>query len=466
MNLNAGIALADEIEREIVDAYLEPGQLFATEEELRPRHDSGRSTIRQAARILEQRGVACMRRGVGGGLIIMQPDPEAIGRMLAMVIGSRLGNFFDMLRLVKATDASIIPTGIGQIDLTACDKLREMADRNEQMPVDEFLMSRAHWQLLRTALGAIGNPASMLAYQTWNEINADLIPHSMQVSETRRRGEYWALTLQAVEELIAGDIAALFELRSRQIAFAVDWHAWRKMESHRPLSPSLNSPNLVDFSAGRHGAARLIRELLHQIRLRDWEEDAKLGGYAELMEQFGASAAVLRQATRMLEECSAIYTRRGRNGGIFIGRPDEEMPVSRAARYIRQSKVSPDTLRSLLAQILLECLSQVPDRASSSTIAHLKASIAKAAAAEPGKVQADLSLAIASASGNAALEIWVKILLNSLPPCSAVSGQIHADAVKAYKALEESIDIFDTGRSRRALLQLLMHAELEGRGSA
>ena len=196
MKPNAGIALADEIESSIADAYLEPGQLFATEEELRPRHDSGRSTIRQAARILEQRGVAYMRRGVGGGLIVMEPDPESIGRMLAMVIGSRLGSFFDMLRLVKATDASIIPSGIYTINLAECDRLREIADRNEQMPVDEFLMSRAHWHLLRSALGSLGNAASMLAYQTWNEINADLIPHSMQVSETRRRGEYWALTLQ------------------------------------------------------------------------------------------------------------------------------------------------------------------------------------------------------------------------------------------------------------------------------
>ena len=71
-----------------------------------------------------------------------------------------------------------------------------------------------------------------------------------------------------------------------------------------------------------------------------------------------------------------------------------------------------------------------------------------------------------SGCGQRSPEIWVKILIHSRPPCTAVSGQIHADAVKAYKALEESIDIFDTGRSRRALLQLLMHEELEGRGSA
>ncbi|MFX8660819.1 hypothetical protein ABTM16_19235, partial [Acinetobacter baumannii] len=88
---------------------------------------------------------------------------------------SRLGNFFDMLRLVKATDATVLPSGINGLNLAECDGIRAMADAMEAMPADEFSHERAHWRLLRRALGALGNPATLLAYHTWLECNADLI---------------------------------------------------------------------------------------------------------------------------------------------------------------------------------------------------------------------------------------------------------------------------------------------------
>jgi len=458
---SGGIALADEIEEAIAAAFPEPGSLFATEDQLRPRHGTGRSTVRQAARILEQRGVAYMKRGVGGGLIVMEPDPEPVGRMLAIVIGSRLGNFFDMLRLVKATDATVLPSGIGGLDLAECDGIRAMADKMEAMAADEFSQERAHWHLLRRALGALGNPATLLAYHTWMECNADLIPFSMNVSETRRRGEYWALTLQAIEALVAGDISSLFEFRNRQIRFAVDWHAWRGMESHRPLTPSLNSPNLVDVTAGRHGADRLSRELLHEIRLRRWEPDAHLGGFSELMERYGVSSAMLRQATRMLEECSTVYTKPGRGGGVFIGDCSPEVPIRRATNYLKQARVPAEDIRTFLTQILLECLSQIPDRATSHRIEQVRDGFALAARQKPGIIAPELVMAIGQASGNAALSIWVEVLMKALPQ----QRRRHIpdiDLNPCFDALAESIAAYDTGRARRALIQLTRSADLVG----
>lgn len=458
---SGGIALADEIEQEIAAAFPEPGSLFATEDQLRPRHGTGRSTIRQAARILEQRGVAYMKRGVGGGLIVMEPDPEPVGRMLAIVIGSRLGNFFDMLRLVKATDATILPSGINDPDLAECDEIRAMADEMEAMAADEFAQGRAHWRLLRRALGALGNPATLLAYHTWMECNADLIPFSMNISEARRRGEYWALTLQATEALIAGDISSLFEFRNRQIRFAVDWHAWRRMESHRPLTPSLNSPNLVDVTAGRHGADRLSRELLHEIRLRRWEPDVHLGGFAELMKRYGVSSAVLRQAIKLLEECSTVYTKPGRGGGIFISDCDPEVPIRRATNYLKQARVPAEDIRTFLTQILLECLSQIPDRATTQSIQQVRDGLALAANQRPGIIAPELVSAIGQASGNAALSIWVEVLLNALPQ----TGRRHTgdvDLTPCFNALANSITSYDTGRARRALIQLTRSADLVG----
>ena len=111
-------------------------------------------------------------------------------------------------------------------------------------------------------------------------------------------------------------------------------------------------------------------------------------------------------------------------------------------------------------------LSQVPDRASSDEIATLKSEISKAGDGGQGSVPAELALATASASGNAALETWVKILVRCLPRRSTRFKPLEPETARAYAALQESIDVFDTGRSRRALLQILQSCELSGGGPA
>src|SRR5277367_1021226 len=62
---SAGMLLADEIERQIREGCLLAGSLFASEQELQSRSKAGRSVVRHAVRLLERRGVASMRRGVG-----------------------------------------------------------------------------------------------------------------------------------------------------------------------------------------------------------------------------------------------------------------------------------------------------------------------------------------------------------------------------------------------------------------
>jgi DNA-binding GntR family transcriptional regulator len=63
---SAGVALADEIEHEIRSAQHAPDSVLAFENELQARHGAGRSVVRQAIRILVQRGVVYTRRGKGG----------------------------------------------------------------------------------------------------------------------------------------------------------------------------------------------------------------------------------------------------------------------------------------------------------------------------------------------------------------------------------------------------------------
>ena len=68
--------VADQIAQTIVGQRWEPGELFGSEVELIARYGVSRAVFREAVRLLEHHGLAEMRRGLHGGLFIVQPDPD------------------------------------------------------------------------------------------------------------------------------------------------------------------------------------------------------------------------------------------------------------------------------------------------------------------------------------------------------------------------------------------------------
>lgn len=68
-------ALAREILDEIRRGRHIVGDRLGSERELIERFDVSRAVLREAVRLLEQHGVAEMRRGRGGGLVVAEPDP-------------------------------------------------------------------------------------------------------------------------------------------------------------------------------------------------------------------------------------------------------------------------------------------------------------------------------------------------------------------------------------------------------
>lgn len=85
-------------------------------------------------------------------------------------------------------------------------------------------------------------------------------------------------------------------------------------------SVSLREPKMAD---------RLVRELRRQIVRGDLVEGTMLPTEAELMERFGVSRPILREAYRVLESESLIQIHRGVHGGARVTRPGRDV----LARY-------------------------------------------------------------------------------------------------------------------------------------
>lgn len=93
-------SLAGRIHDDIVAEGRSVGEVVGTEADFVARYGVSRSTFREAVRILEHYSVARMRRGPGGGLVVLEPDPTSSMRMVVLYLGYR-GVTVEHLRAVR-----------------------------------------------------------------------------------------------------------------------------------------------------------------------------------------------------------------------------------------------------------------------------------------------------------------------------------------------------------------------------
>jgi DNA-binding FadR family transcriptional regulator len=85
-------------------------------------------------------------------------------------------------------------------------------------------------------------------------------------------------------------------------------------------------------------ATRIEHEILHQRRPTGY----RLGTEPELVERFGVSRAVLREAIRMVERHGLAETRRGPGGGFFVAQPAEAAIARVLSTYLQQIGIGID----------------------------------------------------------------------------------------------------------------------------
>jgi DNA-binding FadR family transcriptional regulator len=78
--------VAESIEREVLESGWRVGAVLGSETELIDRLGVSRAVFREAVRIIEHDGVARMRRGPGGGLIVTRPDARAVRNAVAIYL--------------------------------------------------------------------------------------------------------------------------------------------------------------------------------------------------------------------------------------------------------------------------------------------------------------------------------------------------------------------------------------------
>jgi DNA-binding FadR family transcriptional regulator len=199
---NRGIVLARQIQREIVESGWPVGTVLGSEEELVNRYGVGRPVLRQAVRLLEHQSVAAMRRGPGGGLVVVEPDANFVTEAIALYLQYRDVPPHFVFDARTALELACVQTATERLSEAGIAELRALLDREAAATVGDAVV---HAQDFHAAVaGLTGNAAMELFVRSLGRLTRERTRPAehpeQQVAEIRVAHQ------RIAEAMIAGDV--------------------------------------------------------------------------------------------------------------------------------------------------------------------------------------------------------------------------------------------------------------------
>jgi DNA-binding FadR family transcriptional regulator len=396
--------VARRIESDIIAAGWPVGVLFGSETELRLRYRVSRAVLREAVRIVEHHGVADMRRGPAGGLIVRAPDAAPSARALVIYLGHLRTTIPDVVHarlLLEPLAAAMTARSITEEGIR---RLRGSHAHEAAQPGMEIQDE------LHALLGELsGNAAVALFVQ----VLTLLTRHYASAHRPGEREVHQAKADSAnahraiVEATIAGDVA-LAEHRVAGHLKALG--RWLGTGPEPPVGGAgVTEPDTVHVKLAEIVADR-IRSDISRAGLAEGE---LAGSEHALIVRYGVSRAVLREAIRLLEYHSVAGMRRGPGGGLIVNRPDPSASIEAIALYLEYQGIDFDGLRIVRDAIELGCIERVVARRGEPGVAERLRDAQRLDASTQAELEARSHVfhtELAELTGNPVLALFQRIL--------------------------------------------------------
>jgi len=124
--------VVEQIQTTILEGQLAAGDRLPAERELGEMFQTSRGTIREALRILEQKGLIEIHLGINGGAYVKDANAELMAENLAMLIRSHNVSLEHLAEFREGVEGTV--TGLAALRSTAADnkKLSELIDNISQ----------------------------------------------------------------------------------------------------------------------------------------------------------------------------------------------------------------------------------------------------------------------------------------------------------------------------------------------
>lgn len=142
--------LARRIAELILRESYPPGHILASEKEMIEQFSVGRTTLREALRILEVQGVVTIKAGPNGGPMVQEPSGDALADQLALMLKLRGTTFGQVLEARTVLESTLTVLAATQVTDTEVDGLYRSIERmkdNIDDP-DEFFRQNRKFHLL------------------------------------------------------------------------------------------------------------------------------------------------------------------------------------------------------------------------------------------------------------------------------------------------------------------------------
>jgi DNA-binding FadR family transcriptional regulator len=119
-------SLAERIRRDIRRSGWTVGANLGSEPSLQQRYQVSRTVLREAVRLLEYQGVASMRTGRSGGLVVSEPHPDAVAAAVTLYLSYRDVRSRGLAAVQLTIEAGCLDIVAGRFDERARDALRDL----------------------------------------------------------------------------------------------------------------------------------------------------------------------------------------------------------------------------------------------------------------------------------------------------------------------------------------------------
>jgi DNA-binding FadR family transcriptional regulator len=117
-----------QIEEAILTGRIKTGQTLPSERDLKETFQISRGTLREALRVLEQKGLIEIRLGVGGGSVVRDVDAGRVSESLGLLIRSQKVSLLHLAEFREAVEGSIAAQAAERRNPSDIRKLKDLID--------------------------------------------------------------------------------------------------------------------------------------------------------------------------------------------------------------------------------------------------------------------------------------------------------------------------------------------------
>jgi GntR family transcriptional regulator, transcriptional repressor for pyruvate dehydrogenase complex len=117
--------VARELAAHIADSELPEGTALPTERVMAQSMGVGRTTVREALRLLETRGVLTIRSGPGGGPVVRRPRPRELAEALTLILQFEAATFEQVIEAREWLEPTIARKAVSKITAATISELEQ-----------------------------------------------------------------------------------------------------------------------------------------------------------------------------------------------------------------------------------------------------------------------------------------------------------------------------------------------------